>query len=121
MPAQPASYQVIEEPRSVASDSAGLQPQTDSSQAANPPGETETAPTNVTPSGFEVVLEVANKKRALQRYADLREWGHKVQMSTQDSLTFKLSIPIDAPLSDSIRHRDSLSRFFGRKVWIETH
>jgi hypothetical protein len=71
--------------------------------------------------GFSVVLEVSKRTRAIRRYADLREWGHKVQMSTQDSLTFKLSIPIDAPLSDSIRHRDSLSRFFGKKVWIETN
>jgi hypothetical protein len=71
--------------------------------------------------GFSVVLEVSKRNRAISRYADLREWGHKVQMSTQDSLTFKLSIPIDAPLSDSIRHRDSLSRFFGKKVWIETN
>jgi hypothetical protein len=72
-------------------------------------------------NGFSVVLEVSKRTRAISRYADLREWGHKVQMSTQDSLTFKLSIPIDAPLSDSIRHRDSLSRFFGKKVWIETN
>ena len=73
------------------------------------------------PARFEIVLEVARRNRAMKRYADLQEWGHKVRMRTEDSVTFKLSIPIDAPLSDSTRHRDSLSRFFGRKVWIETH
>ena len=79
-------------------------------------------PAPATPDrGFDIVLEVSRRTRALKRYADLQEWGHKVRMSTADSVTFKLSIPIDAPLTDSIRHRDSLSRFFGRKVWIETH
>ena len=68
---------------------------------------------------FNIVLEYAKKERALKRYADLREWGHKAQMVTSDSNTFKIFLPIKAPLSDSTRHRDSLSRFFGRKVWVE--
>jgi hypothetical protein len=72
-------------------------------------------------AGFDIVLEVSKRNRAMKRYADLREWGHKVRMRTTDSITFKLSIPIEAPLADSIRHRDSLSRFFGRRVWIETN
>jgi hypothetical protein len=82
--------------------------------AAVPSPESSTA-------GFDVVLEVSKRNRAMKRYADLREWGHKVRMRTTDSITFKLSIPIEAPLADSIRHRDSLSRFFGRRVWIETN
>jgi hypothetical protein len=98
------------------------QPATDS--AATTQQETPSAapqPQAKTAGGFDIVLEVSKRTRALKRYADLQEWGHKVRMSTADSITFKLSIPIDAPLADSIRHRDSLSRFFGRKVWIETH
>ncbi len=68
---------------------------------------------------FYVVVEHAKKDRALKRYADLREWGHKVVMVTKDSVDFKISFPIKAPLSDTARHRDSLTRFFGRKAWIE--
>jgi hypothetical protein len=72
------------------------------------------------PGMFNLVLEIAHLNRAMKRYADLKEWGHKVEMSTSDSVNYKIFIPVSAPLSDTIRHRDSLSRFFGRKVWIET-
>jgi hypothetical protein len=69
---------------------------------------------------FNLVLEFAGRNRAIKRFADLKEWGHKVEMTTNDSVTYKIIFPVNAPLSDTIRHRDSLSRFFGRKVWIET-
>jgi hypothetical protein len=70
---------------------------------------------------FKLVLEIASRNRAFKRFADLKEWGHKVIMTTTDSVQFKLAIPVFAPVSDSSRHRDSLSRFFGRKVWVETN
>jgi hypothetical protein len=70
-------------------------------------------------SSFSVVLEIAKRDRALKRYADLREWGHKVVMTTTDSVTFKISLPIKAPLADTAKYRDSLAGFFARKVWIE--
>ncbi len=69
---------------------------------------------------FNLVLEISGRNRAMKRFADLKEWGHKVEMTTKDSLKYKIFFPVNAPLSDTIRHRDSLSRFFGRKVWIET-
>lgn len=68
---------------------------------------------------FYVVLEMAKKDRAMKRYADLTEWGHKVVMTTNDSMNFKISFPIKAPLADTAKHRDSLGRFFAKKVWIE--
>jgi hypothetical protein len=77
------------------------------------------APPTNEPGSFKLVLEIASQKRALKRYAELKEYGHKVQLETPDSVNYKIYIPVTAPLSDSIRHRDSLSRFFGRKVWIE--
>jgi hypothetical protein len=80
-------------------------------QPAVPPANTD--------SSFLVVLEVAKKDRAMKRYADLREWGHKVVMTTTDSVNFKISLPIKAPLADTAKYRDSLAGFFARKVWIE--
>jgi hypothetical protein len=68
---------------------------------------------------FNVVLEISGRERALKRYADLKEWGHNIQMVTLDSVSFKLFIPINAPLDDTARHRDSLRQFFNRRVWIE--
>ncbi len=76
-------------------------------------------PASISDVEFNVVIEVAKKNRAFKRYADLKEWGHKVIIYTADSVDYKIAFPIKAPLSDSIRYRDSLSHFFGRKVWIE--
>jgi len=70
---------------------------------------------------FFVVIEQSRRTRALRRYEDLTKWGHTIQMQTTDSILFTLRIPIQAPLSDTALHRDSLSRFFGRKVWIESN
>lgn len=68
---------------------------------------------------FYIVLEKSTKPRAELRFADLKKWGHNVQMVRSDSVNFKLRIPINAPLSDTIIHRDSLARFFGKRVWVE--
>lgn len=68
---------------------------------------------------FNVVLEVAKKERAFKRFAELKQWGHDIRMSTDDSLRFKLFIPVLAPITDTTRHKDSLRVFFDKKVWIE--
>lgn len=101
-----------------------------SSQPTQPPSTTaasstapKTEPSSVSTQkkSFYVVIEQSKRTRALSRYEDLIKWGHNVQMLTQDSINFTLRIPIYAPLSDTAQHRDSLSRFFGRKVWIESN
>lgn len=69
--------------------------------------------------GFNIILEIAKQKRALKRYADLKEWGHKVVIITKDSIDYKIAIPVNKPLSDTSRVRDSLSNFFGKRVWVE--
>jgi hypothetical protein len=76
--------------------------------------------TTTTTQRFGVVLEQSGRQRAFKRFADLKEWGHNVRMVTKDSVTFKLYILINAPLSDTAKHRDSLRVFFNRRVWIET-
>ena len=89
-------------------------------QTAGPSPDSTGASTAVkTNASFHVVLENSHRERALRRYADLREWGHDVRMVTSDSQSFKLFIPIDAPLSDTAFHRDSLRVFFGRPVTVE--
>jgi hypothetical protein len=93
-------------------------PDTLQTDTASKAASTETGSAN--PGVFRVVLENSNRERALSRYADLKEWGHDIRMSTKDSSLFKLYIPIDAPLSDTARHRDSLRIFFGRPVRVET-
>jgi len=101
-------------------------PDTKPSQTSAPASVTDTSTVSLRPDTspvgqFGVVLERANRQRALKRYADLKEWGHNVRMVTRDSVTFKLYILVNAPLKDTARHRDSLRVFFNRRVWIETN
>lgn len=70
-------------------------------------------------TSYKVIIETANRQRALSRYDTLRKWGHNVQLSTKDSQTYNLFTVVNGPLSDTARNRDSISRFFGRKVRIE--
>lgn len=68
---------------------------------------------------FFIIVDKGLKEKAEARYKDLLKWGHNVEMVTSDSINFKLRIPIHATLSDSTFHKDSLARFFGRRVWVE--
>jgi hypothetical protein len=68
---------------------------------------------------YKVVIETAKRQRALNRHKDLQKMGYDVQLSTEDSITFKLYTVVTGPLSDTSRSRDSITRFFGRKARIE--
>ena len=115
----------LNDPPIVEEDTSAVTPTaTPDSSAAIQPDSTRTLPqATVSPasadSSFSVVLEIAKRDRAMKRYADLREWGHKVVMTTTDSVSFKIFLPIKAPLADTAKYRDSLAGFFARKVWIE--
>lgn len=76
-------------------------------------------PDTLAVNSYKVVIENAKKTRALARFADLQKMGYRVQMTTEDSVTFKLFTLINGPIADSAKVRDSISRFFGRKVWVE--
>lgn len=90
--------------------------QTDSSAVAIT---TKSTGADATKGNFNVILELAKKDRAIKRFAELKEWGHDIRMTTQDSQRFKLFIPILAPIADTARHKDSLRLFFDKNVWIE--
>jgi hypothetical protein len=66
-----------------------------------------------------VIIETSKRQRALNRYKELQKMGYDVQLSTEDSITFKLYTLVTGPLSDTSRSRDSITRFFGRKARIE--
>ena len=75
--------------------------------------------TSAAPGVYKFVLETANKKRALRRYAQLKEFENKIQMETTDSISFKLYFQLMAFPSDTTRIRDSLSRYYQNKVRVE--
>lgn len=77
--------------------------------------------TKSVPDSFFLTISKLPKEKAFIRYEDLKKWGHNVSLFTSDSTTFHIRIPIYASLADSSRHKDSLARFFGKQVWVETN
>jgi hypothetical protein len=75
-------------------------------------------------STFKIVFKVtANKAEAIDRMNTLVKRGHKVLMYTADSVTYKLATPFTSPLSDTLRAKDSLGKYYHgtKKVFVETH
>lgn len=72
------------------------------------------------PNAYKAVFEITkDKARAKDRTARLQAYGTDARMETLDSITFKLWTPLNAPPSDTLRKRDSLSKFFAKKVHLE--
>jgi hypothetical protein len=69
---------------------------------------------------FKVVLkEYPSKLAADKAFEKLSNYGHKLLLTQKDSGLFKISMPFTTPLSDTLRAKDSLKRFFGGKPYIE--
>ncbi|MGC4103335.1 hypothetical protein [Ferruginibacter sp.] len=56
---------------------------------------------------------------AQNSYKRLTSYGHKLLLYTADSVTFKVAMPLNTPLSDTARARDSVRILFGGKPYIE--
>ncbi len=74
---------------------------------------------NIPPGTFKFILEVANAKRAFERYSRLKSFQWNVQMETKDSISYKLFMLLSASMADTSRIIDSLSIVNGRRVYIE--
>lgn len=76
-------------------------------------------------STFKIVFKVTtNKAEAIDRMNALVKRGHKVLMYTADSVTYKLATPFTSPLSDTLRAKDSLGKYYHggvKNVFVETH
>ena len=59
-----------------------------------------------------VVRETTSKEVALARLAKLKNFGRKVIMYTNDSVTYKIAHPFMLPLSDTARVLDSLNKYY---------
>lgn len=93
--------------------------QTDSLTTANLATDSLNAAAAVdTAYSYDVIIETANKARALYRSAELKKIGYAVKLSTSDSVAFNIYTTIKGPISDSSKVLDSISRFFGRKARI---
>lgn len=75
-------------------------------------------------STFKIVFKVTtNKAEALDKMNNLVKRGHKVLMYTADSVTYKLATPFTSPLSDTLRAKDSLGKYYHgmKNVFVETN
>ncbi|HET9825771.1 MAG TPA: hypothetical protein VFP87_10560 [Chitinophagaceae bacterium] len=61
---------------------------------------------------YHFVIEVANKQRAMRRYTLLKKGGVPVQISTDDSINYKLFFVLSATPSDTARISDSLTTWY---------
>ncbi len=79
----------------------------------------QSQPTITSPDNYKYILEIAQSKRAFQRYNQLRTNQWAVKLETQDSLQYKLYLLLPALNADTTRILDSLTVMTGRKVYIE--
>ena len=71
-------------------------------------------------SSFGIVLKDYDSKQAVQKaYNRLTNWGHKLTIVKVDSTKYKLVMPFTMPLSDTLKVRDSIKRFFGGKPYVQ--
>lgn len=69
---------------------------------------------------YRFVIENAGRTRAMQRFSDLKSYGHDIRMETKDSFRFKLYYLLKVNPSDTARIRDSLTLNYGKgKTLIE--
>ncbi len=71
----------------------------------------------ITPSAsgytFKIVFKVTtNKAAAIEKMNTMILRGHKVIMLTADSVTYKLAEPFNLPISDTLKVKDSLNKFY---------
>jgi hypothetical protein len=65
-----------------------------------------------TPGTYHFVIETANRQRAVHRYEMLKKGGVPVQISTADSITYKLFFLLPATPADTARIADSLTIWY---------
>jgi hypothetical protein len=69
---------------------------------------------------FKIVIkEYIDSDAAARAYKRLTVYGHKVELYTNDSISYKLAMPFKTPLSDTSRARDSIKTLFGGKPYVE--
>jgi len=97
----------------------------DSQALVNPPLNKSTAANSTIPGNYKFIIESTDDKfRALKRYRELRSYGNKILLQTNDSINFKLYYSLPATPADTTRIRDSLNRWFNknnstRRVYVE--
>lgn len=70
---------------------------------------------------FKVIFKQSrNKGETFKTMTRLNAWGHHVIMYTADSIIYRLAEVFKLPLTDTTRVKDSLEKFYGNRVFVET-
>jgi hypothetical protein len=78
----------------------------------------QTLSTLTGPVTFRVLIQsFEDPEKAHRRLDSLKKWGHNVVLETRDS-TLSIIMPFSLPMTDTSRVKDSLSDFFGRRVYV---
>lgn len=79
----------------------------------------EVAPQRTADGNTKFILLIADKQRAAQRLAKLKNFQWPVLMETKDSINYKIYMLLPATAADTTRLKDSLSMLNGKRVYIE--
>ncbi len=78
-----------------------------------------TAPLTDSNTFYIVIKEFTNFALADKSLKKLTSYGNNVVLSTKDSLNYKLRMPFMKPITDTLRVKDSVSKFFQAKTYVE--
>ena len=68
---------------------------------------------------YVVIREFTDLNTAVKSLNKYTSFGNRVVLTTKDSVNYKLRMPFIKPLADTLRVKDSLSKFFHAKAYIE--
>ena len=70
-------------------------------------------------NNFRIVIKEYPTEAAINKaFAKLSEYGHKLEIIKADSSRYQLVMPFTSPVTDTLRARDSLRKFFGGKPYV---
>ena len=70
-------------------------------------------------SFYIVIKEFSDLATAQKSFKKLTSYGNKLVLTTKDSSTYKMKMPFIKPLTDTLRVKDSLAKFFQAKTYVE--
>ena len=68
---------------------------------------------------YIVIKEFTDLATAEKSFKKFISYGNKLVLTTKDSVTYKMRMPFMKPLTDTLRVKDSLSKFFQAKAYVE--
>ncbi len=93
----------------------------DTSSKINPITTTTTTIVNTKDSNtfYVVIKEYQDLFMAKKRMDKLVSYGNKLVLTTQDSITYKMRMPFKLSITDTLKIKDSLNKFFQAKTYVE--